>query len=117
MSWRRFAPTTYTKAHRTLCWGTGGLADHGINFVTEESIDCGTDGTFQVDIYIYPKVIVEVDGASHTRERRREKDAWKDRVLAKHGFLVVRITEQEIQKELAGCVARIQTVVEGVREG
>jgi len=110
MSWMRFAPTTYTHAHWHLCFGKGGLADKGVNFFTEYIIDCGADGQFKVDTYIPHDVIVENDGASHTRERRREKDAWKDAVLQKHGFTVLRFTDPQITKHFDDVVDEIMCV-------
>jgi len=107
MSWMRFAPTTYTHAHWHLCFGKGGLADKGVNFFTEYIIDCGDDGKFKVDTYIPHNVIVENDGASHMRESRRAKDAWKDRVLRKHGFTVLRFTDTHIQKQFDQVVDEI----------
>ena len=105
MSWMRFAPTTYTHAHWHLCFGEGGLADKGVPFQTEYRI-----AGFRVDIYITPNLIIEVDGDSHQRQRRQAKDAWKDAVLRKHGFTVLRFTDTQIKKHFDAVMDEILCV-------
>ena len=69
MSWQRFAPKEWTKAHRKLCWGKGGLAEHHIPFLTEDYVE--VDGwTFKYDVLVTPNIWVEVDGDSHPIESR-----------------------------------------------
>ena len=107
MSWQRFAPKQYTKAHMKLCFGKGGLAEHNIPFITETVV-----AKFHVDILVSPNLVVEVDGQSHRRDRRSAKDVWKDRVLSGHGFRVLRLTDRRIERELGEVVAEIKGFLE-----
>jgi very-short-patch-repair endonuclease len=54
------------------------------------------------------RLVVEVDGGSHQGRQRR--DAARDRVLARLGWRVLRVAENEVFSELDVVVARIVQV-------
>lgn len=105
-SWMKFAPTQWTKAHMKLCFE--GLAPAGISFYTEYPIGISKGHGFQVDVLVAPNLVIEVDGESHLRERRREKDEWKDAELNKAGFEVWRFTDAEVNKNLQQIVEKVK---------
>jgi hypothetical protein len=114
MSWMRFAPKEWTKAHRKLCWGKGGLADHHIPFLTEDYVE--VDGwTFKYDILVTPNIWVEVDGASHPIESRGRKDGWKDDLLEAGGFEVHRFTDWRINHEFEACVNEVMEAYNAIQ--
>ncbi len=54
---------------------------------------------FIVDFYCHAaQLIVEVDGAVHGEQRR--KDEARDRILAEHGFYVIRVRNEAVMKSL-----------------
>lgn len=102
MSWRRFVKhKEYTDAHFLFCYW--GLTEHNIPFKSEFTV-CG----FNVDVLVTPNVVVEIDGATHDRERRKEKDEWKDEILRQHGFKVLRFQDKQIWCDLDGVIQQIQ---------
>jgi len=106
VSWQRFAPKEYTNAHMKLCFEKGGLADHHIPFQTE--IYVTVDGwTFKLDVLVTPNLNVEVDGDSHKRTRRQEKDSWRDGLLEQDGFRVFRFSDWQINHEFESCVNQV----------
>jgi hypothetical protein len=50
------------------------------------------------------RLAIEVDGESHDRDGRPERDAARDRYLDQLGFLTVRIPAQEVFNNLEGVV-------------
>ena len=105
MSWMRFAPKQWTKAHMRLILRLG---REGISYFSEHIVDCGGDGQFKVDTLVLPFLVVENDGDSHKRESRRRKDEWKDSVLEKHGYTVLRFTDWRVWHDLDGVVDEIK---------
>jgi very-short-patch-repair endonuclease len=61
---------------------------------------------FVVDFYCHSAALaVEIDGSSH---RGREKyDAERDRILNEHGIRVLRISAEDIVRDLAGSSRKI----------
>jgi very-short-patch-repair endonuclease len=100
LSWQKFAPKQWTKAHLRLFHR---LNKEQIPFITETRV-LG----FQPDFLLSPDLIVEVDGESHLRESRRRKDAWKDSVLRREGWTVLRFTDWRVQHDLDGVVDEIK---------
>jgi len=94
----KFMPQGYTKAHLKLM---DALIETNINFKSSYRI-----AGLECDIIIR-NLVVEVDGASHLSERRKEKDKWKDEKLRKHGYEVLRFTDAQVNKDVAWCVAQI----------
>ena len=106
MSWQIFAPKEWTNAHLKFCFGKGGLTSKGVAFQTEKWLPIG-EGAFKVDVLVSPNIIVEIDGDSHKRTRRTEKDAWKDRLLRDDGFRIFRFTDYEVNHSLEWCVNQV----------
>ncbi len=61
---------------------------------------------FIADFYCHAaRLVVEVDGSVHRQQA--ERDAGRDAVLAAHGLRVMRVSNEEVQSNLAGVLARI----------
>jgi very-short-patch-repair endonuclease len=60
------------------------------------------------------RLVVEVDGASHTL--RRGHDARRDRQLARRGYRVLRLAAELVLRELPLALARIREVLGELRE-
>jgi len=56
-------------------------------------------------------VVVEVDGASHAS--KLEDDEVRDQAMAEAGYLVVRVTNEEVLNQMAEVLDRIRTACEG----
>lgn len=56
------------------------------------------------------RLVVEVDGVSHIDQASRRNDSRRDRRLAKHGVMTVRVGATEVRMESA--VARIAAALE-----
>ncbi len=52
-----------------------------------------------------PKLVVEVDGSQHTE--RGTQDAARTRVLAEHGYTVVRFWDNEVLQDIDGVLEAI----------
>ena len=52
-----------------------------------------------------PKLVVEVDGSQHTE--RATQDASRTRVLAEHGYAVVRFWDNEVLQDIDGVLEAI----------
>lgn len=55
----------------------------------------------------YGRLVVEVDGATHSTDRERERDARRTRDLEHRGFHVLRVTNTEVYKNLDGVLEAI----------
>jgi very-short-patch-repair endonuclease len=55
------------------------------------------------------RLIVEVDGAYHTR--RRPADARRDRVLRRLGYRVLRLEAELVERDLEQAVARVRAAL------
>jgi very-short-patch-repair endonuclease len=58
------------------------------------------------------RLVIEVDGGQHSDDRQSEHDFVRDRVLARHGFRVLRFWAGEIQRDLRSVVERIVAELE-----
>lgn len=89
-----------------------GLTRAGIEFLSQQPLD-GKDGRhWLVDFYVFPKIVVEVNGATHNSFNRQAKDELKNKDLGERGFIVLRFPDREIWKNLAEVVATIKRTVE-----
>jgi very-short-patch-repair endonuclease len=61
------------------------------------------------------RVVIEVDGSQHGDDRQSEHDAVRDRILARHGFTVIRVWAGEVRRDLNGVVDRIVLALEAPR--
>lgn len=58
------------------------------------------------------RVDIEVDGPHHTVPLQREKDAYRDAWLRRHGWRVVRVPSDAVQTDADGTAARIVRMLE-----
>jgi very-short-patch-repair endonuclease len=58
------------------------------------------------------KLVIEVDGSTHQYEEISEKDKQKTNDLERAGFKVIRITDEEVLKNMNGVMQAIGFVVE-----
>jgi len=74
---------------------------NGLHFRRQQVID-----GFIVDFYCHTaSLVVEVDGEVHAAQA--DYDVERDRVLARRGLRVLRVSNAEVQRDLAGVLARI----------
>ncbi len=55
------------------------------------------------------KLIVEVDGATHSTSSELKRDEVRTKVLEASGFLVVRVTNTDVYENLEGVLDMIET--------
>jgi very-short-patch-repair endonuclease len=68
---------------------------------------------YYLDFACYDRqVVIEVDGAQHDDDRQSEHDFVRDRVLARHGFRVLRVRASEVRHNLGGVMERIVAELE-----
>ena len=63
------------------------------------------------------KLIIEVDGYSHTLDEVIEKDVIKQRDLEKAGFVVIRFTDEEVLKRIEDVKRAIELTIEEIKKG
>ena len=56
----------------------------------------------------YPKLVIELDGGQHGEDRAMLRDAARSRVLAQHGYKVLRFWNNDVFEALEGVVDRIR---------
>lgn len=61
---------------------------------------------YVVDFLIGPCLIVEVDGRTH-QTWGRVRDIERDAVLRQMGYQVIRITNDEVNRDMSGCINRV----------
>jgi very-short-patch-repair endonuclease len=52
-----------------------------------------------------PKLVIEVDGGQHAE--RTAQDAWRTRMMAQHGYSVLRFWDDEVLKNAEGVLEAI----------
>jgi very-short-patch-repair endonuclease len=63
---------------------------------------------FIVDFACFnPRVVVELDGSQHSRSRHASRDAIRDAKLAADGFRIVRVWNNDVDKNLEGVFEQI----------
>ncbi len=76
----------------------------GFHFRRQQVID-----GYIVDFYCHSaSVVVEVDGSVH--DHQQEYDEARDDQLARRGLLILRVRNEEIERNLAGVLDRIRKV-------
>ena len=65
-------------------------------------------GPYVVDFYVREgSLVIEVDGESHNRSDRPERDAVRDSYLSQRGCRVLRFAALDVMKNLEGVIAAI----------
>ena len=57
------------------------------------------------------RLIVELDGESHDFAERQQHDALRDRWFATQGYRVLRVTNDDVRKNLEGVVTAIASAI------
>ena len=74
---------------------------HGLHFRRQQVID-----GFIVDFYCHAYAFVlEVDGPIHNAQK--EYDAWRDWILQERGLRILRVTNDEVMRDLEGVFERV----------
>ena len=58
------------------------------------------------------RIAIEVDGSQHGEDVQADHDAVRDRVLARHGYRVLRFWAGEVRRDLDGVMDRIVLALE-----
>jgi very-short-patch-repair endonuclease len=70
----------------------------------------GKNRVFVADFYCHEcKIVIEIDGKIH--EEQKEYDEYREYIINKLGFRVVRITNEEIKEGLEEVIERIATEI------
>jgi very-short-patch-repair endonuclease len=92
-----------TKAEHRLWQALRNRQLDGWKFRRQHAID-----RYIVDfVTLAGKLIIEVDGATHSTRAEVERDEQRTRHLEALGFRVVRVTNQDVIKNLGGVLATI----------
>ena len=71
---------------------------------------------YRMDFAIFCKkgpLNIECDGEKwHSVKAQRIKDEKRDRILKNHGWVILRLTEKEIVKNINGCVKKVEKTIE-----
>lgn len=74
------------------------LSKHPLRFQRQKAID-----KFIADFYCHSaKLIIEIDGSQHYTPQGREKDAFRTEMLSGYNLLVIRFTNEQVEKNFRG---------------
>ena len=59
-------------------------------------------------------LVIEVDGYSHFLNEVVEKDKLKDKTLKEAGFVIMRITDDQVLKNMANVILEIEKVIDEI---
>jgi very-short-patch-repair endonuclease len=62
------------------------------------------------------KLIIEVDGISHSYEQTSEKDSIRQKEIEKAGFKILRYTDEEVLMAINGVQADIENYIAGLKK-
>jgi very-short-patch-repair endonuclease len=62
------------------------------------------------------KLIIEVDGWTHTMEEVAIKDALRQQALENEGFTVIRFNDDEVLEDINGVIKAIEDTVDLIRD-
>jgi very-short-patch-repair endonuclease len=83
---------------------------NGLHFRRQQVIN-----GFIADFYCHAVgVVIEIDGRIH--ERQKEYDVERDRIISSRGLQVIRIRNEEIQKDIYQVIQRILQVCESAKQ-
>ena len=57
------------------------------------------------------RLVIEVDGGQHNFDRHHARDMQRDTTLSRQGFRVLRFWNNDVDRNLAGVLQRIDTVL------
>jgi very-short-patch-repair endonuclease len=81
----------------------------------EFTVTLGASGRFRLDGAVFctrGAVAIECDAdAWHSRPAQRRRDAAKDAALRRFGWTVVRLRENAIVRDAAGCIRRVRAAI------
>jgi very-short-patch-repair endonuclease len=90
----------------TMLWSRVRKDVHGIRFRRQHPI-----GPFIADFAcVRARLVVEVDGATHSTDAERDYDARRDRYMRLRGWCVLRIRNGDIYDALGDVVERICSI-------
>ena len=76
----------------------------GCHFRRQQVID-----GYICDFYCHAaSLVIEIDGPIH--DQQREYDEERDEMLARRGLLIMRVRNEEVERDLAGVLERIRKV-------
>ncbi len=92
-----------TTAERRLWWQLRELKRSGFKFQQQVPID-----HFVVDFAcLSERLVVEVDGGTHSTEREVAKDIRRERYLKDQGFRVLRVWNSDVRQNIEGVMDTI----------
>ena len=88
----------------SILWSQIKSKSLGVTFLRQYII-----GDFITDFAcLEPKLVIEVDGGYHSEPRQTEDDAIRQEWLEKHGFKVIRFTNEEVECDIENTVIKIK---------
>ncbi len=101
------ANTTFAEAKLWSCLRNRNLG--GFKFVRQVSI-----GTYFVDFVCRDaRLVIEVDGATHSSDAERAADAARETALRRHGYEVLRVTNADVFDNIDGVLEGVLAKLEG----
>jgi very-short-patch-repair endonuclease len=93
-----------TDAERKLWYALRGHRLHGLQF--RRQAPCGP---FVADFLCHAaRLVVELDGATHSTDAELSRDRRRDRWFGENGFSVLRFTNQQVYAEFDGVLEMIR---------
>ena len=101
-----------TKEERHLWYDF--LRSYPVRFLRQKVID-----HYIVDFYCHAaKLIIELDGSQHFEEKNQQKDSIRTSLLEKRNLAVLRIPNNEVNRNFAGVCEYIDMIVkERINDG
>lgn len=105
------------KLHAILKWPERWLEKKIPYTKVNGSFQKGVVNFLAVDI-VQPevKLAIEVDGSTHKDPKQKARDAWKERELKRLGWLVLRITNEEINLDINHVVEKITYMISKLKK-
>jgi very-short-patch-repair endonuclease len=98
-----------TSAEQRLWSAVRGRRLAGHKFVRQEPI-----GPYFADFVCREqKLVVEIDGATHSTDEERARDALRDRFLREQGYRILRVENDDVRRNIEGVCETILAALEG----